>query len=409
VILLSSLKKVLGILGIIFLVLIIAAEVVYGATMVFGIFGMQALSKVGKQGVDALFDATDSLVDNVNANAPSIIYDTGKGDVVKFNDYKFRIGGTLMNTDTISQGYTEYLCDDGNIHSITSQTCYGNEELLDAIDKYIQGDYELIKHYLPVTIQDENLQCYLQDTPDGVLAEVYDDGSQKWYMFVPMTDVYMLLTSDDMIMMSRDAETVIFGDPSVDVMSEHTYSMYEMQAVENTRNALTDGSYVPTEDEEMSGEVTGTSATYTSAADNETRKQMLNMANYSWKSDGTSEDTNMIVDLTSTTAKASEWVLTTSSPYAFTDNALRLHSLKAVRNAETFNVSGKLTNQLASERPYVIILKFLNANDELLGIRVLDKRNEKIPPNDVADWAYVLSIDSGISIGDINALQFEIY
>lgn len=405
----SRLKKVLGILGIILLVITIIGELIYGATMVFGIVGIRTLGALGGKGSDELFNTLDTLVDNVNANAPSTIYDTGEGDVVKFNGYKFRIGGTLLSTDTISQGYTDYLAFDGDMHNITSQTCYGNEDLLEALDDYIQGDYELVKHYLPVTVQDENLTCYLQDTPDGVLAEIYDEGSQKWYMFVPMTDVYMLLIADDMIMLSRDAETVIFGDPSDDVMSEHTYSLYEMQAVENTRNALTDGTYTPTGDEQLSSEVQGTSATYTSAADNETRKQMLNMANYVWKSDGTSEDTNMIVDLTSTTAKASEWVLTTSSPYAFTDNALRLHSLKAVRNAETFNVSGKLTNQLAAERPYVIILKFLNANDELLGIRVLDKRNERIPPNDVADWTYVLSIDSGISIGEINALQFEIY
>lgn len=405
----SSVKKVFGILGITGLVLLIIAEVLYGGVLVFGLFGMSVLNKTGSDMVNELGNQFKQVADNVNSNAPDIIYDNNKGDVVKFNGYKFRIGGTLLDTETISQGYTDYMAFDGNRHSITTQLCYGNEDLLEAVDAFIQGNYEPIKGYIPVTTLDENLEYYLQDTPDGVIAEVYDDGSQKWYMFVPMTDVFMLLTADDMIMMSRAAETVIFGDPSEDTMNEHTYNMYEVSAVENTRNMLTDGSYIPNEDEEISTEVTGTSTTYTSAADNETRKQMLNMGNYTWKADGTSEDTNMIVDLTSTTAKASEWVLATSSPYAFADNALRLHSLKAMRNAEAFTVTGKLTNQLAAERPYVIVIKFLNSDSELLGLRVIDKRNEQIPANDVADWSYILNADSGISIGDINALQFEIY
>lgn len=405
----SSVKKVLGVLGIIFLSFFILAELLYGATCVFGIFGMNLLGDATYDASNELMDAMDQVVDTVNESRPNVIYDNNKGDVVKFNGYKFRIGGTLLSTDTISEGYTDYLSFDGQSHNISTQLCYGNDDLLEAVDSYIQGDYEPIKSYLPVSVLDENIECYLQDTPDGVIAEIYDNSSEKWYMFVPMTDVYMLLTADDMIMMSRSAETVIFGDPSEDVMDEHTYNMYEVSAIENTRNQLTDGEFTPDETEEMATEVSGTSSTYTSAADNETRKQMLNMGNYTWKSDGTSDDTNMIVDLTSTTAKASEWVLTTSAPYAFTDNSLRLHSLKAVRNAEAFTVTGKLTNQLATDRPYVIILKFLNSNDELLGIRVIDKRNEKIPPNDVSDWSYVLNVDSGISIGDINALQFEVY
>lgn len=405
----SSLKKIFGIFGVVILILIIIAELLYGATMVFGIFGLGVIDSIGSDVASDMGDQFKQVADSINENTPEIIYDNNKGDVVKFNGYKFRISGNLLSTETVSQGYTDYMAFDGNRHSITSQLCYGNEDLLEAIDEYIQGNYEPIKSYLPVSVIDENLTYYLQDTPDGVIAEVHDEGSQKWFMFVPMTDVYMLLTADDMIMMSRAAETVIFGDPSEDIMDTHTYNMYEVNAVENTRNMLTDGSYTPSDEEDMSTEVSGTSATYTSAADNETRKQMLNMGNYTWKPDGTSEDTNMVVDLTSTTAKASEWVLTTSSPYAFADNALRLHSLKVVRNAESFTVTGKLTNQLAAERPYVVIIKFLNSDSELLGLRVIDKRNEKIPANDVADWSYVLNADSGISTGDINALQFEIY
>lgn len=404
----SGLRKTLSIIGIMALCFVIIAELLYGGGMVAAIYAI----KIGDGLITNkdLTDAFDSVVDAVvSSNQPSVIYDNNKGDVVKFNGYKFRIGGTLLDTESISQGYTDYVAFDGNNHNISSQLCYGNDDLLDAIDAFIQGDYVPIQGFIPVPTIDVNLECYIQDTPEGVLAEVYDAGSEKWYMFVPLTDVYMLLTADDMIMMSRSAETVIFGDPSRDPMTEHTYSMYESNAIENTRNALTDGEYLPSADEDLNTEVQGSSATYTSAADNETRKQMLNMGNYNWKSDGTSEDTNMIVDLTSTTAKASEWVLTTSSPYAFADNALRLHSLKAVRNAESFTVTGKLTNQLSSERPYVIIVKFLNSDSELLGLRVIDKRNEKIPPNDVADWAYVLSADSGVSIGDINALQFEVY
>lgn len=401
-------KKVLGVIAAISLSIVILFEVLF---LILGVLLKKNIDTLG----DAFISATDQLDSMVEQavsirrqDGPEEIYDNGKGDVVKFNNYKFRVAGKLMSTDTIPNGYADYLTEDGDKHTVTMQVCYGTEGLLAALELYFEGDYSLISTYLPVTVLEENIEYYMQDTPDGVIAEMYNAGDSKWYMYIPMGDTYMLLTAEDKLAFSREAETVLFGDPSSDVMSSHTYSMYETTAIENTRNMLTDGSY-DSSNEHINTEVTGTAATYTSPADNEKRKQMVNMQNYSWNSDGTSDDTNMTVDLTSTTAKASEWVLTASSPYAFADNALRLHTLKAVRNAETFTLSGKLTNQITAERPYAIVIKFLNSDNELLGLRVIDKRNEPIPANDVADWSYVLSSDSGIALGEINAVQFEIY
>ena len=392
-------SKILNIVSIVILSIIIGVEVLFLLHIVMGV----------KPKTPADLVVKPAVIDDLTIyTGPEVIYDSGKGDVIKYYGQRFRIDGELVSTETVQNGYVNYVSSDSKSHQMTMQISYGVDTLLESLDSYFTGDYEAIISLLPVNAVEENLTFYMQDTANGAIAEIYNDADKKYYMFVPVTDVYILVTSDGIVYMTEAAETVVFGDPGEDPMFSHTFNIYEVTAIENTRNELTDGTYDNSEDR-MTTEVTGTAATYTSAADNETRKTMINLGNYTWNKDGTSNDTSMTIDTTSTTATASEWVLTASSPYAFTDNALKLHTLKAVRTADTFTVSGKVNNMLTTERPFVILIKFLNSDKELLGIRVLDKRNEKIPPNDATDWSYVLNSDGGIPIADIYALQFEVY
>lgn len=394
-------KTILNVFATLMLVLLVVTET-------FTLFRMLTGSPIQEKIDEAQdnWEADDlSVWDPVEG--PEVVYDSGVGDVVKYNNQKFRVNGSLMSTDTIDSGYADYMIEDGSIHKITMQTCYGVDTLLEYLDLYFEGDYEMLVTMLPVNTTEENLEYYKQETSDGSIAMIYNDGDYKYYMFVPVTDVYLLITADDIVYWTDSAETVVFGDPSQDPMYNHTFNSYELGAIENTRNKLTDGTYE--NNDNITTQVTGTAETYTSSADNEMRKQMLNYGNYQWKPDGTSDSTGMTIDLTSTTAKASEWVLEGSTPYAFTDNALKLHTLKATKSADSFNLTGKITNQIAASRPYVIVIKFLNNDKELLGLRVIDKRNEPIPANDVADWSYVLNLDGGIDIAEIRALQFEIY
>lgn len=394
-------SKILNILSIVILSLVIVFETMFLLKVVTGV--VPTIPDIEDLVV------TPTVVDNLSIyTGPEVIYDSGKGDVIKYYGQRFRIDGTLVSTETVQNGYVNYVSNDSNSHQMTLQISYGVDQLLEALDDYFVGDYAAMMSLLPINVMEENLTFYMQDTANGAVAEIYNNADDKYYMFVPVTDVYIFITSDGIVYITEAAETVVFGDPGEDPMYSHTYNMYEVTAVENTRNALTDGTYDNSEDH-MTTEVTGTAATYTSSADNETRKTMLNLGNYTWDKDGTSSDTSMTIDTTSSTAKASEWVLTASSPYSFTDNALKLHTLKAVRTADTFTVSGKVNNTLTTDRPYVLLIKFLNSDRELLGIRVIDKRNEKIPPNDATDWSYVLNADGGIAIADIYALQFEVY
>lgn len=332
-----------------------------------------------------------------------------KGDVVRIYNYNFRVPGTLMEVPASNAGKFSYMYEDGSTHEVTYNTATNVSDVMEELTDYFLGDVTGIGIFLPVSTQSDNLEPYMQTTPEGAIAIIYNYGDNKYYTIVPMTDIWVCIASEDILSMTEDTETVIFGNPSDDPMTYHTYNMYEITAIENTRNALSDGSYVGSADESLPTAVAGTSSTYTSEADNATRKSMLDYANITWRKDGTSNLTSLTIDTTSPTAKASEWVLTSSSPYAFTDNSLKLHSLRATRNTDTFALEAKITNQLPSERPYVVVIKFLNSDGELLYVGVVDKRLEPIAPNDIAEWQYVLTGDSNVDLLDIYALQFEIY
>ena len=338
-----------------------------------------------------------------------IVVDTGKGDVAKIYNYNFRVSGELVVVPGSTDGYFDYLCHtDGSKKTVTYTQGVLTDSVMDNMAEYFKGNTADLVQNLPVTTVPENLTFYMQETMQGNIPIIYNEGDAKYYMLVPMSTMLVVIESEEMLYMTEDAETVIFGDPSEDPMTYHTYSMYEITAIENTRNQLSGGTLVGTTDT-LPTDVSGVASTYTSEADNDTRKQMLSYAGLDWRKDGTSPNTSSKLDVTSAVSKASEWVLTSSSPYSFTDNAIKLHSLRATRNTESFAVEGKCSNQLSLERPYVVLIKFLNSDDELLGVGVVDKRSEPIEANGVSEWDYLLNTDSGIDLQEIYALQFEVY
>lgn len=346
---------------------------------------------------------------NTIATEIELVEDSKSGDVVTIQGYNFRIPGKLFSVPSVKDTNFSYC---SSLDGLTKYVSYSQssniDNLLEDLKEYFAGDVTALQSYLPVSTQEENLTCYQQDTSDGSIAVVYNDANSHYYMFVPLTEFYICIDSEEMLYYTTDTRTVIFGNPADDPMTYHTYSMYEMTAMQNTINELTDGE-VDMDLSTLPTDVQSGSTTYTSEADNETRRQMLQYATFNWNEDGTADGTSLVIDTTSETAKASEWILTSSSSYSFTDNSIKLHSLRAARNTETFTVEGKVTNQLSYERPYVLVIKFLNSDGGLLGVGVIDKRSEPIEASNVADWEYVLSSDTGIDLQAITALQFEIY
>lgn len=362
---------------------------------------------------DPLKDATNENAsepfDNAETSYTIEVTEPKVGDVVKLYGYRFRVPGSLYEVPNESAVTFNYMSNEtGDNMTVHVYTGNDMEGILTALDDYFYGDILNLMTYFPVSVLEENLDCYEQVTPEGSIAIIYNDGNQKYYMFVPISEMYLLIESDEMIYMTESAETVVFSNPADDPMTEHTYSMYEVTAIENTRNQLTDGATAGSTADLRTDVPTG-GVSYTSEADDETRKEILNYESFKWNPDGTSDNTSASLDVNSTTAKASEWVLASQSAYSFTDNGLRLHTLRATRNNESFSVEGKVTNQLPTDRPYVLCVKFLNSQHELLGVGVVDKRPEPISGNGVAEWSYILKTDSGIDLQDIYALQFYMY
>ena len=337
------------------------------------------------------------------------VYEERQGDVVNIYNYKFRVPGTLFEIPSRSASMFNYIAlESGDTLTVSCSQLLDLDAVKEAITDYYYGDFDGLLTYLPVNVQEDNITCYSQSTFDGEVPILYNEGDETYYMFVVASDVCLLMSSHEMLYLTNDAETVIFGDPSKDPMTYHTYNMYETTAIENTRNKLTDGTYVGTPND-MHTATSQANNDYTSEADNTTRRQMISNASYTWNGDGTSSDTTSTIDITSPTAKASEWVLTTQTSYSYTDNALKLHTLKATRNASMFVVDGSVTNQLSSVRPYVMLIKFLDSDGQLLYVGVVDKRPEPIEGNGVSEWSYTLNSDTGVDLYEVYSLMFELY
>ena len=249
---------------------------------------------------------------------------------------------------------------------------------------------------------------FLQQSYRDYRVAVITNGER--YILIAKTDAEIIeIDAVEPVNITHEKVTVRYGNPTDNPQLNHTYSFYETLAAENTRRELLDeDSGIVDENPYVSGDVIGTAETYTSEADNQKRKQLTKLGTYAWGPDGTSTETSLKVDITSPIAKQSQWVLT-STVYSFTQSGLKISGLSAKKNDTEFTVSGNINNTLKSERPYVIVIKYLNEKDELLHVTVVDRRTEPLASEGVSNFTGTVVKDANVNPMDVTAVQFEVH
>lgn len=338
------------------------------------------------------------------------------GDVIDVNagegntPVRVQISGALTDSSYQDYGYYHYSDPDNISETVTVLNGDMSPELEQTIHDFWYGSTEAMYAAMTGGGMTANALSYYQCTFNtGNAPMMHDDTANLWYMFVQHGDTYTVVQAPNPFILSDDKLTVHFGDPSVDVPLTHTYSDYETLAAENTIRDLTeensDGEEVTVINPYVS-ESDGTD-TYDTMDDDKRRMQMVQLGEYTWDANGTSVETTMTVDITSQNALKSQWLLTATT-YTYENAGIKISGLTANRSADEFKISGNVNNTLTTERPYVMVLKFIDAKGQLVGIRVLDYRSTKLAPEGVAAFSATIPA-SEMSIASIASVMFDIY
>lgn len=336
------------------------------------------------------------------------------GDTFKIygTDVKIKVSGKLTDSSMESYGYYNYSSADGNYSEQFNYELRKNNisQFHNALAGYWRDDPSVLLDFYGIVYEDMDIEYYQQTYKDGNIPIIYHVTNDIWYMFIDCDDYFIVANAHEPFIISDEKVSVHYGDPNADPMYSHTYSQYESLAAENTRNELLDNDDGYSSDNPyQSDDVIGTADTYTSTSDNAIRKQMVSYANYTWDANGQSTETSLRIDFTSEEAKKSEWKLT-STTYSYEYAALKVSMLSGKRDSTTFNVTGNINNTLDTERPFVIVVKFISSEGNLLGIKVLDNRQSPIKPNGVTTFSVTLNTAKDkVEIDKIAAVQFEVY
>lgn len=344
------------------------------------------------------------------------------GDVFAISGYsniRVKINGVLTSTSPDFYGsYTYSSINDNASESVNvSHMQSGYETFRNAYIDYLNGVPESLLDSYGFPYREENITYYQQSYADYVVPVIFNDATKLYYMFIDTDDeTFFVITCKEPISLTKEKATVHYGDPAKNVMLYHTYSKYEEWAAEKQLLALEDTdknkntSGVNTDNNPYtSGDVVGTSETYTSSSDNSKRALMATYGNYTWKADGTSDQTSTILDISSDSAKKSEWNIKSTS-YSYSVAGLSIIKLSARAENGTFSLTVYVNNTLAAERPYVAVIKYLDASGNLIGVKAVDKRSTPIEANGVDNFTVdINSTTDNCKIEDINSIQFEIY
>lgn len=351
---------------------------------------------------------------SVYDNVPAV---DAKGDVIELTDYnvKLKINGVLTDDSMKDYGkYTYSIMETSkpttlNVEHRTTNT----EEFKTALSEFWHANPEALLTACNLSHDTGDVVYYQNTFTSGNVPVIYLGLTGMYYMFMECQDNgYLILSSTEPFSLSNEKVTVHFGKPEENPMLSHTYSEYETLAAENTIKELSDKDKEdssPIENPYESTGVSGTADTYTSKADDEVRKQLATLANFEFKSDGTSGETTYSIDITSEEAKKSQWALT-STEYAYECKGLKLSMLAGKRSKDIFSLSGNINNTLDAERPYVIVVKYLDSNNGLLGISVVDKREQPLGALGVSTFSVnVNPTQNNLDIQKIASVMFEVY
>lgn len=338
------------------------------------------------------------------------------GDVInvytgdKSEPIKIQISGELTDDSYKEYGYYYYSDPDKISSTLTVMTDDLTEEIKSTIHDFWYGDTtNMYKTMTKGNVTANALDYYQCSFVTGNAPVMYDETAGRYYMIVTHKDKYTVIQAPNPFILSDDKVTVHFGDPSMDVPLSHTYSDYETLAAENTIKELLDES----DDEETVidnpyvSDNTVTGDTYTTYTDDKRREQMVKLGEYTWDVNGTSDQTTMTVDITSQNALKSQWLLTATT-YTYENAGIKISGLSANRSTSAFKISGNVNNTLTTERPYVMILKFIDNKGQLVGIKVLDYRTDKLAPEGVAAFSATIPA-SDMAIANIASVMFDIY
>lgn len=334
------------------------------------------------------------------------------GDVIDIEGLvaNIHLSGLLVDTTDEYAGFISYTDDDRMTHRLYIESKTVNLEVYQEgiLDYWNIGSFEKLLNAYGNPYQPENIKTYQQSFNGERVPIIYNEATELYYMFVDMDTVMCVISSDMLFALSDDMVTVHFSNPSIEVLKNHNYSMYELTAAENTKNELAKEDDKDLPEYESSG-VVGTADTYTSSADNSLRKEMASYADYEWDENGEADGTTLTIDFTSQEAKKSQWTLT-DSVYSYTRAGLIVNAVSATRGEDSFEVSCNINNTLDTERPFVLVLKYISADGKLLGLSVLDYRAEPIASKGVTLCRKTISKTGlGTSCNNIVAVQFEVY
>lgn len=341
-----------------------------------------------------------------------------EGDIIKLNDVdlKVKLNGTYTDSSRESFGVYKY-AQSGTNQSMTLTVEHKKEnfeEMKDAYTEYIYGDSSLLPQVAGIVLEQTAAQFYQQSYREFTIPVVYSEGTLMYTAFVPLEDEFIVLSAKDPFYISTDKISVHYGDPTQNPMRSHTYSDYEELASINQIRVLLEnkvkdeeGVLDDLENPYQSSGVVGTADTYTSRADNTTRAQLVSYGDYKWEENGTAAGTSMMIDTTSVRAKQSEWKLT-ETVYSYSYVGLQLLNLTGQRTSSMLTISGNIMNELNTERPYVIVVKFIGESDNLLGLSVIDCREKPLLASAHAEFSTSVSA-TDVKISDVVAVQFDIY
>lgn len=398
----------------VFLVIVIVAEMVVGVNL----FKKREAYRTGQLiDIAKKLGAPNTTVTNITSydEAP----EPEKGDVIKIDDIKIKLSGIADVSSSKASQYIIYTDEETKSPLQFSYNLYTgkSDELLHAISSYFANpaSTEEIVKLLPVNTVDENLEFYQQSTVDQNIPVLYDKSSESYYMFYPIKDSYYIFSSRKPFMITDEKLTVHYVDPNEDPLRSRVYSQYELDAVNNTIAKMDeedladfDGTVL---NSNSNDNVSSDSQTWNNETSKAARDKIISYANCEWNADGTSSNSAISVDLKSSSTKASEWVLKSEhTSYSYTDSGLNLTGLNGMRDstAGLFELSGKIQNLENYSRPYALAIMFLDANGQLLGVKVVDGRTSPIESNGVGEFTVRISktVDK-INVSEINSVMFS--
>ena len=353
----------------------------------------------------AVTDETDEVIGNAQDTAYLVLpeyLDSNEldGEVCSLYGINFKLDGDILNDSTADIGVVTYASNKDVITDITASRYVDTGNVTDAVRKMIKGDYAAIDEYLPYDIIGDSLTYYYYSVDgESYMDCVYSEEKDMYYSVVPCLPHYMIVSSSSMFFVTLEPAAITFDNPADNPMTYHTRSTYEETAVANTIRALSERS--------RSDSSTGDMSLFNTATDKEKRDKMISYGKLTWNLDGTNTLTNDVIDTKSISAKASQWTLKATSQYSYVENGLKLYGLYGTKSNTNFSIQGTVDNLFDSPRPWVIMIKYLDIDSQLLALKVLDYTDSPIPAGGTGTFS--CSLSDSVDLNSIAAIQFEMY